>query len=342
MGVKDQALLEYLKDTKRFADLINGTMFDGRQIIDPQYLTEIQRKKRLLLQNFSPKDAETVLQQSNDTKEKTQMPQQDAVIPSFWERERDFLMLYEKQGEKCYIGCEGQTRADYCMPVRELTYDGIEYSNQLEQLDCKSNTSKNKRTVTRPLVPVFNLILYLGETRWNSKHRLQEMMNIPELMKDFTNLLPEYRLHIVDIHEQDPEMFHTEWKDIFRLMKHSRKKAALKIYVEEHIEEIRKLSMDTRIFLSILLDQYEILESGKVEVKEMCQAWDGAMLMYYDEGVSYGISQGIQQGISQGIQENRRKNILQMLSKKKYSYEEISEINDATIEEVKELEMQLC
>ena len=104
--------------------------------------------------------------------------------------------------------------------------------------------------------------------------------------------------------------------------------------MEEHIEEIRKLSMDTRIFLPILLDQYEILENGQMEVKEMCQAWDGAMMMYYDEGVSYGISHG--------IQETRRKNILRMLSKKKYSYEEISEINDATIEEVKELEMQLC
>lgn len=55
MGVKDQALLEYLKDTKRFADLVNGTMFGGRQIIDPQYLTEIQRKKTAASAEFLPK-----------------------------------------------------------------------------------------------------------------------------------------------------------------------------------------------------------------------------------------------------------------------------------------------
>ena len=44
LGVKDQVLLEYLKDADRFADLVNGTMFGGRQIVDPQYLTEIRRK----------------------------------------------------------------------------------------------------------------------------------------------------------------------------------------------------------------------------------------------------------------------------------------------------------
>ena len=134
------------------------------------------------------------------------------------------------------------------------------------------------------------------------------------------------------------QAFHTEWKDIFRLMKHSRKKEALKSYVEEHLEEIRRLSMDTRIFLSILLDQYKISEDGKVEVKEMCQAWDGAMMIYYDEGVNQGISQGI----SQGIQTNREETIRRMLSKNKYTYEEIAELNDVPTETVKELEMQLC
>lgn len=144
---------------------------------------------------------------------------------------------------------------------------------------------------------------------------------------------PEYRVHIADIHEQDPEAFHTEWKDIFHLMKYSRKKEELKSYVEEHMEEIRKLSMDTRIFLSILLDQYITLEDGKVEVKEMCQAWDGAMQMYYDEGVSQGISQGI----DQGIQTNREETIRRMLLKGKYTYEEIAELNDVTVDTVKRM-----
>lgn len=34
----------------------------------------------------------------------------------------------------------------------------------------------------------------------------------------------DYDICMIDIHEQNPELFHTEWKDIFQLMKHSRKK----------------------------------------------------------------------------------------------------------------------
>ena len=341
-------MLEYVKDANRFADLVNGTMFCGKQVIDPQYLTNIQRKKRLLLQNnfWKEAEAEQDSEEQEDTKEEEQAFQQQnassgTAILSYLERERDIIMLYEKQGEKCFIGCEGQTAADYCMPVRKLTYDGIEYSDQLDQLQRSQHKTKEKSGITRPLVPVFNEVLYLGESRWKSKHRLQEMMKIPESMREFINLLPEYRVNIADIHEQDPEAFHTEWKDIFHLMKYSRKKEELKSYVEEHMEEIRKLSMDTRIFLSILLDQYITLEDGKVEVKEMCQAWDGAMQMYYEEGVSQGISQGIDQGIiqgiDQGIQTNREETIRRMLLKGKYTYEEIAELNDVTVETVKSM-----
>ena len=90
----------------------------------------------------------------------------------------------------------------------------------------------------------------------------------------------------------------------------------------------------------------------------MCQAWDGAMRMYYEDGVSEGISQGIKQGISQGIkqgikqginqgisqgiQTNRQETIRRMLSKKKYTYEEIGELNGVAVETVKKIENQFC
>lgn len=45
MGVKDQGLQEYLRDNERFADLVNGTLFAGKQIIKASYLKEVQRKK---------------------------------------------------------------------------------------------------------------------------------------------------------------------------------------------------------------------------------------------------------------------------------------------------------
>lgn len=267
MGIKDQGLLEYLEDFHRFADLANGTIFQGKQVVHGEYLEIAPRKKRVFFV-------------SGRTPEKVQKKKSSKQVQCL-ERERDMLTLNNQPGRKFYLACEGQSEADYEMPVRKFTYDGVEYSSQIKD----GNGAKERADgASRPLVPVFHLVLYLGEKQWLSKHTLQEMMNIPEDMREFRSLLPDYQIQLVDIHEQNPDYFQTEWKDIVRLMNHSRKKEELKKYVEENREELRNLSMETRRFLAILLEQYDILEDGRIEVKEMCEAWDGAMMMYKEEG----------------------------------------------------------
>ena len=289
--------MEYLKDTRRFADLINGTIFQGRQVVMPEYLREVQRKKRILLKTIPEKEGEDGRHLQKKKRDTIPKKKQKAALECM-ERERDVMMVYEKPGEKCLFNCEGQSEADYTMPVRNLTYDGIEYSEQVKSQEYKT---KEKNGTVRPLIPVFNQVLYLGENRWNSKHTLQEMMN------------------------------------------HSRKKEELKTYIENHKSEIQKLSLETKCFLAVLLDQYEILEDNKVEVKDVCKAWDGAMMMYMDEGLQKGLkkgtSRGIKRGIKQGMEAARRDTILRMLSKKAFTYEEIAEYNGVSVETVKRIGM---
>ena len=289
--------MEYLKDTRRFADLINGTIFQGRQVVMPEYLREVQRKKRILLKTIPEKEGEDGRHLQKKKRDTIPKKKQKAALECM-ERERDVMMVYEKPGEKCLFDCEGQSEADYTMPVRNLTYDGIEYSEQVKSQEYKT---KEKNGTVRPLIPVFSQVLYLGENRWNSKHTLQEMMN------------------------------------------HSRKKEELKTYIENHKSEIQKLSLETKCFLAVLLDQYEILEDNKVEVKDVCKAWDGAMMMYMDEGLQKGLKKGTRRGIKrgrkQGMEAARRDTILRMLSKKAFTYEEIAEYNGVSVETVKRIGM---
>ncbi|MDO4337422.1 MAG: hypothetical protein Q4C91_04945 [Eubacteriales bacterium] len=49
------------------------------------------------------------------------------------------------------------------------------------------------------------------------------------------------------------------------------------------------------------MDQYEIMNDGNVEVRDVCEAWDGAMEMYKEEFKEQGIQEGIQQGIQQSL-----------------------------------------
>ena len=120
----------------------------------------------------------------------------------YLERERDFLRLHDKPGCRLLLACEAESRANYEMPVRCFTYDGVEYTDQLKSR--KRNRKRGKHRKRRPLVPVFHQVLYLGEERWQNKKKLQEMMEIPEEVGEFSSLLPEYDICMADIHEQNP------------------------------------------------------------------------------------------------------------------------------------------
>ncbi len=44
MGQKNNVMLEYLKDSRRFADVFNGYFGGGEQIIDAGYLRDVSEK----------------------------------------------------------------------------------------------------------------------------------------------------------------------------------------------------------------------------------------------------------------------------------------------------------
>ena len=64
------------------------------------------------------------------------------------------------------------------------------------------------------------------------------------------------------------------------------------------------------------------------------------MRMEREDAREDGIHEGIQKGIQTGIFENRTEIIQKMLSLKRYSYEEIAEIVNLSVEEIHEIEDQ--
>lgn len=249
----------------------------------------------------------------------------------YLERERDFLRLHDKPGCGVLLACEAESRANYEMPVRCFTYDGVEYTDQLKSR--KRNRKRGKHRKRRPLVPVFHQVLYLGEERWQSKKKLQEMMEIPEEVGEFSSLLPEYDICMADIHEQNPQLFHTEWRDIFSLMSHSRKKEELKKYIEDNKIEIQKLSLETRWFLAILLEQYTIVDDDVVEVRDVCKAWDGAMQMYADEARE-ATRKEMKKEMRKRETEKSRRQVFRMFSKG-YPQTEIADVLEIPLKTVK-------
>lgn len=143
MGAKEQGFFKYIESFPRYADLMNGTVFDGKQVVKPEYLRKMPRKKSVLVGTYTENTTQRTKSSHNDIR--------------YLERERDMLMLYDEKYSRFYLACEVQLYADYAMPLRNFTYDGVEYSDQIK---AASMTNKegchDKRTKgpSRPLIPV--------------------------------------------------------------------------------------------------------------------------------------------------------------------------------------------
>lgn len=94
-----------------------------------------------------------------------------------------------------YILLEFQSSVDRFMAVRLLTYTGLLYQDLI-----KSGQIKGKQK----LPPVFPLVLYNGEKRWNAATSIADLINaVPPGLHRY---LPQYRYLVIDegsYHEQE-------------------------------------------------------------------------------------------------------------------------------------------
>lgn len=105
MGKEDITLKNYLSDKAIFADLVNGSIFDGMQIVKPENLTQLNGEADLYLTD-------------KEGKIKTVMRYRDVVMQT------DFAIIAE----------ENQMNVHYAMPVRNMLYDALSYTEQVEQI----------------------------------------------------------------------------------------------------------------------------------------------------------------------------------------------------------------
>ena len=130
-----------------FADIVNGLLFDGEEVVKEDELTYTQ-----VLSQYKA-DSNTLHEQERD-------------IAKIWNR-------FDIQ--IAFIGMENQTKIDRLMPLRVMGYDGASYRAQL---------LKNENPAPHPVV---TLILYFGEERWNGPRSLSECLEIPERLKPFVS-----------------------------------------------------------------------------------------------------------------------------------------------------------
>lgn len=277
MGKKDEYQFDYLDDNRRFADQINGALFNGRQVIKPEEL--------------EPDESQTVI-----TGENTGAGTVKTVV--------DKVRIWK--GKKLHIlAVENQNYVDYQMVLRNMFSESLGYRKQWkrkkrihgEMRDLKSQDEYlSGMRKDEKFAPIITLVVYFGiGGRWDGAKCLYDLLEIEDEMKVYVT---NYRLNLYDCHEHDTfEEYKTGLRQVFEAVRYAEDKKKLKEVMEANRDAYSRIDGDTRNMLEVVAnvripETCKVMEAGE-ERYDMCKAFEDMRKEGYDEGIEKGIEKGI-------------------------------------------------
>ena len=309
MGKYDICMKAYLQDKRRFADLFNGSCFQGKQVIQAEDLEEASESYVAA----EEKQPEKPLQKGTE------------II-------RDVKMRYRSGMILQVLAVENQSYIDYGMPVRCMGYDAAEYSRQLKERKQerrllarhKEESGKELKTTiderlsgilrSDRLHPVYTICLYSGEEPWDGPRKLSDMMELDPEDENLRVLFEEYHLHLFCINEQNGfDTFRSGLRHLFCAMNCRKDKERMAELIKN--EAYAHLSKETWEAIAVMTDNAAMLqkkdkyktENGEEEEYNMCQALEELM----EERESMGERRGRREGRNEGRREGRNEGNLE-------------------------------
>lgn len=299
MGKENLAVNRLLERKEIFADLMNGTVFEGKQM-----LTSGQLK-------LLPEHAGIFYEREDGR-------------PGVLERWGDVKMEASLDSYHVIFLDETQNKVDYAMPVRNMLQDALEYVKQVQELEKQHKMEGNRAMgsgflsgIFREdhLKPVITVVLYLGE-RWDGSRSLYELLDIDETderARYLKKYLPDYTINLIEAaHLEHPEWFQTCLQHIFNMLKYNSDKKHLYAYMKTHQTEFEQMDdVETRAALVLLGEQKRVEKLLKKRREggtlNMCRAIDELIEDGRAEGLEAGRREGIEEGMKEGIKEGQNR-----------------------------------
>ena len=345
---KDTITRDYMSDNEVFADVFNQFLFHGEIVLTSDTLTPVDTS------------AFTVLYGETGT---------DTSIQRF----RDVLKLGIAKKNKTVVylllGIENQSEIHFAMPVRNMLYDALAYTEQVEatakrhRLERKQKSEQKrrrisalqagqdqKRTSGQPsaaeylsgfyrddcLIPVVTLVVYFGADEWDAPKSLHEMLECRD--EKVLSFVTDYRLNLIapaQMSEEEIGHFTTSFREVMLFIKYSADKRRLSKLVEED-SAFRKVDRKAARVISSVTGSDLKFDENEEEI-DMCLAIDGIREDARKEGLSQGLSQGLKEGLLQGTLQASTETAQRMLRAGKYALEDIAEISGLEIGKVLKL-----
>lgn len=307
----DTVLKNYWNDNEQFADFFNAVLFEGRQVIKPEELEDVDTEESSVLEH---RDYAESIKASRDNVKVSKKSTAYGV-------------------ELAMLGLESQERIHYALPLRVMGYDYGTYKKQYDSnagkykkpdgIDEDEYLSRMKRT--DKFIPVITIVVYYGEKPWDGALSLHDMLDIPEGMKKFIN---DYKMILVEA-RQNSLTFHNVYNlDFFNMLKVILDKSIPRNEAKEKvIKYAREHGVDKTVIMAVAgatnckLDYNALSEEGDVD---MCTLFEEIAREHEMKGKAEGKAEGIiETGYDFGLSEN---DILDRLQDKmKISFQQAQE-----------------
>ena len=305
MGKADVKVNIWLSEKKRFANLFNGVIYGGRQVILPEDLEEVNSVSSVSVKNRAGKTKNM-------------------------KRYRDIIMKWRNQATLVLLANESQDKVHYAMPHKVMLYDGMDYETQIRNNWKNFNDRrKQNKKAGQPLehltageylsrfrkkdrlIPIISLVFYYGSEPWDGPVDLYDMFQLEGTKEEkeiLGNYLPNYKINLVDAERlEDVEKFSDDLQVILTMLRYRDSKEELTDYINENKKFFQNVDYETSQAMKAFLNMKQI--PGEAEHKEEMVDMCKAIQEMYDDGVKDGIRQGVERGIAAVIRTCRNLNV---------------------------------
>lgn len=290
MGKQDNLEKEYLKQKEEFADVINLALGHGKKLVNPDDIYELDSNELITISSEDKNDTEAV------------------------QKYRDVLRLVKKSDgnilkTRVIIGEEAQSHVHYGMPVRNMLYDAINYTNQIKALADKNrknrsfgNSNEFLSGIKREdrIIPIVTIVVYFSPDKWEgpfSLHELIEWEYVPDSIKDFVQNYKVIILQPCDLDNSKLECAESTLGKVMGLIKYSKNKTDFNNYIKQNREAFRSFPTHAaKIINSVCSLDIPNEYFEKQEVVDVCQA----VLEIKEEGKTEGKLEGRIEGRIEG------------------------------------------
>lgn len=297
MSNADVVTKNYMRANKIFADAFNYLLYDGRTVIDPDGLQELDSTELAAL--FVDDD-------SSGNRESKKNAAYIETVQKYRDVLKSAVIKQDDSASYVILGLENQTRVNYAMAVKNIIYDALQYGRQVREIadmhkksvegfkgrssaEFLSGFCKGDR-----LKPVITLVIHFGADEWDGPLSLHDMMDFgdPTLMK----FVPDYPVHLIDPAQlSDDELlkFSTSLREVLQYIKYSKDKEKLLDVTSNNPRML--LDIEAAQVIGALTDTPVNVYEENEEVN-MCQAIRELMEDSRTEGITEGVLQGLQLG----------------------------------------------